>query len=864
MSESREMLRRGDAAYLPSIPGRGYLQVGNEELELVQVAYTGDRYRDPQVGRPPKVLWPGRGSVVVEEKEPPELYKAIIEGLARLAERREVGRQYAPWPKVLPTRLALSDLLVGPTGDGLTAERYLAEGDVWRMRLGRPEGGEIQLNPAVNRWLNGENGWLEEGMNWGRLGMRPVVGLVDDPFEGKQRPLVADLPQGHLVVFGASGWGKSTLVRSLVVSLAASHSPSQVQIYLLDLGGRSLGMLAGLPHVGAVIEPDEEGYRERVAQLMRELEQVVVARKEVLGRAKVGDVYTFNSREKRVESSGGSGGYGSVARSGDRPQGGGEDESRGGRGGYGWVARSGDRPQIGGSGGERVLPGIVVVVDHFAEFVASFGPEQGGEQAAGVMERFVGLVRQGRPYGVHFVVTATRLSEVPTSLFGLLSQRWSLKLAEGGDYRAVVGGQVGDLGDGAGRGVLKEGLNLLRFQVAEPLRVGDGQNEMGELERLGQVMSGYVAARPGRYGGPLAVAALPKGVLFRDLLGVTTGLPLADEREMFGRLKGYMAGNWARSYTAEGAGWLRGMVGVMAGNRPREIVFEAKEDGVHGMIAGGTGSGKSELLLTLIVSLALNYDPAVLNFVLVDYKGGGAFKPFEGLPHCVESVTNLNKGGVRRMFAAIQAEMGRRQKMNADTGTKDIVEYRQKGYHLQSWPNGGRQQGYPHLFIIIDEYAEMISDSPEFKSELESITRVGRAQGVNLLLASQRPMGVTDQMRANIKYRICLRVEGVETSREMLRRPDAAFLPSGLPGRGYLQVGNEQVELMQMAYTGEGYPALARGEGEPKFYEVVVGMAQRVMREVGRERPPTPWPASLPQKLTLPGCWISGIGEKMG
>jgi hypothetical protein len=88
--------------------------------------------------------------------------------------------------------------------------------------------------------------------------------------------------------------------------------------------------------------------------------------------------------------------------------------------------------------------------------------------------------------------------------------------------------------------------------------------------------------------------------------------------------------------------------------------------------------------------------------------------------------------------------MQRRQKLNADTGTKDIVEYRAKGLHLSKEP-------YPHLYIIIDEYAEMITDNPEFKDELDSITRVGRAQGVNLLLAAQRPTGVSDQMRANIK-----------------------------------------------------------------------------------------------------------------
>src|SRR4029453_5785195 len=104
---------------------------------------------------------------------------------------------------------------------------------------------------------------------------------------------------------------------------------------------------------------------------------------------------------------------------------------------------------------------------------------------------------------------------------------------------------------------------------------------------------------------------------------------------------------------------------------------------------------------------------------------------------------------------------------------------------------------------IIDEYAEMIDANEAFRVALDSITRVGRAQGVNLLLAPQQTKGGSDQMRANIKLRLCLRVEQPDTSRELLRRPDAALLPSGLPGRGYLQVGNEQIELIQVAYAGE-------------------------------------------------------------
>ena len=261
--------------------------------------------------------------------------------------------------------------------------------------------------------------------------------------------------------------------------------------------------------------------------------------------------------------------------------------------------------------------------------------------------------------------------------------------------------------------------------------------------------------------------------------------------------------HWMDSCAAANADWLRAQIGVMGGNKPRTLHFSAKRDGVHGMVAGSTGSGKSELLISQIVGMAVTYDPSVLNFVLVDYKGGGAFSAFKELPHCVDIITNLAGEGVTRMFTAINAELQRRQRLNTETNTKNIVDYRKQGLHLTHAP-------YPFLFIIIDEFAEMIADRAEYRFQLETITRVGRAQGVSLILAAQRPSGVTDQMRSNIKFRICLRVESAGESREMLRRGDAAFLPGGIPGRGYLQVGNDDVDLIQVVYSGDKYVDPAR------------------------------------------------------
>jgi type VII secretion protein EccCb len=320
------------------------------------------------------------------------------------------------------------------------------------------------------------------------------------------------------------------------------------------------------------------------------------------------------------------------------------------------------------------------------------------------------------------------------------------------------------------------------------------------------------------------------------------------------------AENWRHSKNPNVADWLQTAIGLLSGNEPRVLKFSAKADGVHGIIAGSTGSGKSELLMTLIIGLALNYDPSVLNFVLIDYKGGAAFEPFKRLPHKVDIVTNLDQSATARVFASIIAELDRRQKLNTYSNSKDIVHYRSKGLNLDP-----ETQPYPHLFIIIDEFAEMIAGNAEYRSQLESITRLGRALGVTLILAAQRPAGVTDQMRANIKFRICLRVETPDDSREVLRRSDAAYLPPGIPGRGYLQIGNENVELIQTAYTGGDYngpqdqkavpnviwpdrpsKGVLQKNNEPsKLYDVIVEMMENLAERESRPQW-RPWPAALP------------------
>ena len=769
--ESREMLRRADAAYLPgNLPGRGYLQVGNDEIELIQVAYSGDPYFDPNLPGERAVLWPERhpeeSRVIAQEPEPPKIYQAAVQMIADLAVVEGCAPQRAPWPNPLPATLALTE--------PLRQTEYLRRTEV--ITQGQPWAEPTVLQPFLAGWLGGRSGW--PGINWRNYAMRPVVGLVDNPYEAQQTPLMVNLRRGHAAVFGGSGWGKSVFLRSLIVSLAATHSPGELHVYVLDMGGRNLALLERLPHVGAVISPDSDGFEERVAYLLRELVYLVEARQTALNLAGVEDLYQYNSR---------------------------------------------------GAADAPPLPAVLVAIDNFAEFVEAFGETR--DNVESTLDKLIDLARQGRPYGIHLIVSAKTTNELPGGLLNLCTERLTFRQTDPAEYRAILGAAAPELDELEGRGALREDAQSLAFQAAllvAPDEDASGINaDLRAIRRLAEAMAGVWQG-----DGPMTIGALPKSVSFPQMEGLELGPNLAE------RLRQRLATNWADSVAPERADWLSAMLGIVAGNKPRTLHFSATRDGVHGMIAGGTGSGKSEMLMSLIVSMALRYDPTVLNFVLVDYKGGGAFKPFERLPHCVDMITNLNSAGVRRMFVAIRAEMERRQQLNATTGVKDIVDYQRKGYHLTHEP-------YPFLFLIIDEYAEMIADQAEFKEELDRITRLGRALGVSLILASQKPTGVSDQMRVNIKFRLCLRVEGVDTSREMLRRSDAAFLPDGQPGRGYLQVGAENLELIQVAYTGENVRA-ADGQTQP-FYATAVETARALT--AGRppnEQPRRPWPPFLP------------------
>ena len=243
-------------------------------------------------------------------------------------------------------------------------------------------------------------------------------------------------------------------------------------------------------------------------------------------------------------------------------------------------------------------------------------------------------------------------------------------------------------------------------------------------------------------------------------------------------------------------------IGQIAGGKTFSLDISEKEHGPHGLVAGTTGSGKSELLITWILSMAVNYHPHDVAFVLIDYKGGGMANVLEKLPHVVGKITNIGSN-INRSLISLESETKKRMKLfdyySDVTGVaiKDISQY-QRLYRA-----GRIDQPLPSLILVADEFAELKKNEPEFMSGLISVARVGRSLGIHMVLATQKPSGVVDdQIWANSQFRLCLKVQSAADSRDMLKTPDAAGI--NRPGRLYFQTG-EIYELAQSYWSGAPY-----------------------------------------------------------
>lgn len=327
-------------------------------------------------------------------------------------------------------------------------------------------------------------------------------------------------------------------------------------------------------------------------------------------------------------------------------------------------------------------------------------------------------------------------------------------------------------------------------------------------------------------------------------------------------------------------------LGIMAGGKTfcLNILDGDSAHGPHGLLAGTTGSGKSELLQTWILSMAVNYHPHDVNFVIIDYKGGGMSDLLEPLPHVVGKITNIDRN-ISRSLVSLESEMKRRESLFSQAGVKNISQYR------KAYRKGDVKIRLPHLIIVTDEFAELKKEQPEFLTKLNSFATVGRSLGIHLFLATQKPAGVvTDQISANSRFRICMKVQDVADSREMLKRPDAARITQA--GRAYVRVGEDELfELFQSYYSSAEYTGKAEHKGKKenqvrivsvtgsrinplpkkkkKDSEVdeltaIIGYINKVCKEQKIEKMAGPWLPELPTWLPLEELGLTDTfdGEK--
>ncbi|WP_214408778.1 FtsK/SpoIIIE domain-containing protein [Sphaerisporangium fuscum] len=366
----------------------------------------------------------------------------------------------------------------------------------------------------------------------------------------------------------------------------------------------------------------------------------------------------------------------------------------------------------------------------------------------------------------------------------------------------------------------------------------------GGLDVLGEILADRVSPawcdRLARALAPLrdvsrddAAAVLPGAVRLLDLLELSpTGRTIAARWRAGGRTTTVPIG-----VGAEGP-----------------FTVDLRTDGPHALVAGTTGAGKSELLQTLIASLAVANRPDEMTFVLIDYKGGAAFKECVRLPHTVGMVSDLDEHLTQRALASLAAEIRRRERLLLAAGAKDIDDY----HELRDRQNGGaalplipRPRGtsvgapapggpgamsaspsgsvsgsaplapLPRLVLIIDEFAAMVSELPDFVDGLVDIARRGRSLGIHLVLATQRPAGVvTADIQANTSLRIALRVTDTTESADVIGGPEAAHISKSTPGRCYVRSGSGPAQAVQTARVGGRVPQAGRRASGPKIVEV--------------------------------------------
>lgn len=341
-----------------------------------------------------------------------------------------------------------------------------------------------------------------------------------------------------------------------------------------------------------------------------------------------------------------------------------------------------------------------------------------------------------------------------------------------------------------------------------------------------------------------AGAGLPRSVGLLDLLALDDPSPTA------------ILDRWSASRPPR----LSTPVGATEGGA---LTLDLDTDGPHGLLAGTTGSGKSEFLRSLVAGLAAGADPDHLTFVLIDYKGGAAFDACADLPQVVGLVTDLDEQLGRRALVCLEAELHHREGRLREAGVSSIGEL---------WATDPAEP-MPRLVVVVDEFATLAAELPDFMDALVDIAQRGRSLGVHMILATQRPAGIVkDSIRANTNLRVSLRVQTPADSNDVLGTSDAARISRSHPGRGLVRLGPGELIPFQTAFvSGRGEADLPRlritpfvfamrqpeppptgtrpADDQPTDLVRLVGAIADAAACAGHRPPRRPWPDPLPDAL---------------
>lgn len=318
----------------------------------------------------------------------------------------------------------------------------------------------------------------------------------------------------------------------------------------------------------------------------------------------------------------------------------------------------------------------------------------------------------------------------------------------------------------AARGIRSEGADTLDFvpDLVQP----------AHFERLSRAMAASLLPNPTAgsrmAAGPAGAGRIPATAAFAE------HHPSSPEQILH---------NWIR----RSAG-CEAVVGMSAAG---PVTLDLEKDGPHFLVAGTTGSGKSEFLRSFIASLAARQPPAAVTFLLIDFKGGSGLGPLSRLPHSVGLLTDLSAGNVSRALISLRAEVRRREALFAEAGADSLGVYNRRP---------GPAGTLPRLLVVVDEFRMLADEVPTALAELLRIAAIGRSLGLHLLLATQRPQGaVTSDIRANISATVALRVSSAAESRDVLGSDCAADIPASLPGRAFAARGGGQPLAFQSLST---------------------------------------------------------------